>query len=70
MCVLVTYKYDLHVGRPRIVENDGLHKHCVILSFRHYFCSHCVIILFKQFLYHIVFVDLFYSDKKLEGFSG
>ena len=21
-CVLVTYRYDLHVGRPRINEND------------------------------------------------
>ena len=39
-CVLFTYKYDLHVGRPRIVENDPYTS--IVLYFRHYFCSHCV----------------------------
>ena len=68
--VLVTYKYDLHAGRPRINVNDpytssvlyfgsGIISVLIVL----YFCS-------NSFFITLFFLIFFESYKKLEKFSG
>ena len=56
--VLVTYKYDLHVSRPRISENDS--DTSTVLYFGSGIISvFIVLFMFKQVLYDIDFIDLF-----------
>ena len=69
-CVLVTSKYDLHGGRPRIIENDPYTS--IVLYFGSDIISVLIVLYFysNSFFITLFLLIFFDSYKKLEGFSG
>ena len=64
-CVLVNYKYDLHVGRPRINENDP--HTSIVLCFSSRIIS---VLIVSYFCSNSFLITLFEWYKKLEKFPG
>ena len=69
-CVLVTYKYDLHVGRSRINENDPYTS--IVLYFGSDIISVLIVLCScsNSFFITLLLLIFFDSYKKLEKFLG